>query len=141
MPASIGVGVAVELPEGIFNVIGEWRYRGIALEWWLWELDDGAGRRRLLAKVGDGFYTPRFEITDSMPADETVELEGTTYHLRHHGEARAERTEGEDHSFWLADFRHYAAEGKALIFTEDNDGVHRLAGEELDEKLVRVYDA
>jgi hypothetical protein len=140
MAAAIGVGVAVELPEGVFNVIGEWRYRGIALEWWLWELDDGAGQRRMLAKVGDSFYAPRFETTDSLPADESLEFEGTNYHLRHHGEARVERNKAGDHAFWLADFRHYSANGRILIFTEDNDETHRLAGDELDEKLVRVYE-
>jgi hypothetical protein len=139
MPAPIRLGAAVELPEGVFNVIGEWRYRGIALQWWLWELDDGAGPHRLLAKVGDNFYTPRFESAQTLPQNETLEFEGAQYHLRHHGEARAEHTDAEDHNFWLADFRHYVADDRVLIFTADNDETHRLAGAELDEKLVRVY--
>lgn len=139
MSPPISLGVAVELPEGVFNVIGEWHYHGIGLQWWVWELDDGAGRQRLLAKVGETFHIPRFESAESLPEDETVEFEATQYRLRQHGEARAEHTDAEDHNFWRADFRHYTAEGSVLIFTADNDGTHRLAGEELDEKLVQVY--
>lgn len=139
MAAEIGPGVAVELPEGIFKVTGEWRYGGMALQWWLWELDTDEGQTLLLARVGKTYYTPHFDSVEALPAKETLDFEGTPFELRHHGEARAERSAKGERDFWLAEFQHFAAPGKVLIFTEDKDETHRLLGEELDEKLVQVY--
>lgn len=139
MAAAIGLGVAVELPEGVFNVIGEWQYGGMALQWWLWELDTGEGQTRLLARVGETFYTPVFGGVEAMPATGTLDVEGAQFTLKHHGEARAERATPGGRDFWLAQFRQYAAPGRALIFTADKDAIHRLLGQELEETLVQVY--
>lgn len=139
MGIEIRPGVAIELPEGIFNVVGQWQYSGLALRWWLWELDNGEGQRTLLARVDRTFYRPRRDTVDTLPEDVALDFEGMAYKLHHRGEARAERTSDGAHDFWLADFRHYQSAGKVLIFTADNDATHRLVGEELDGKLVRVY--
>jgi hypothetical protein len=139
MAADIGLGVAVELPEGIFNVTGEWRYSGMALQWWLWELDSGNGQTALLARVGETFYRPQWNAEPGLPMQDQLELEGIGFTLRSQGEARAERTTPDGHHFWLARFRQYVAPGKMLFFTQDRDEMHRLLGEELDAKLVQVY--
>ena len=138
--AEIGLGVAIELPEGIFKVIGEWRYSGMALQWYLWELDTGEGQALLLARVGKTYYTPRFDSVEALPARETLNFEGTPFEFRYHGEARVERSVKDEHYFWLAKFQHFVAPGKVLIVTEDKDAAHRLVGEELDEELVQVYE-
>jgi len=139
--AEIGLGVAVELPEGIFNVTGELRYSGMALQWWLWELDAGNGQTALLVRVGATFYRPQWNVEQVMPTADQLNLDGAGFSLRRHGEARAERTTLDGHHFWLAKFRQYVAPGKVLIFTRDRDETHRLLGEELDAKLVQVYQS
>lgn len=137
--SEITIGTALELPEGVFNVVGQWRYRGTGLHWSLFELDDGEGQTQLLAQVDEDYYRPRWETIDALPEQETLELEGVRYALRQHGEARVERSTADEHDFWLAEFRQYVTPGRIAIFTRDRDEIHRLLGEELDGKLVQVY--
>lgn len=137
--SDISVGTAVELPEGVFNVVGQWRYGGVGLQWALFELDDGQGQKQLLARVGEMYHRPRWETVDALPEQEALEIEGVPYTLRQRGEARVERSSGDKHDFWLAKFRYYVAPGKVAIFTGDREETHRLVGDELDSKLVQVF--
>lgn len=133
--------MAVEIPEGIFNVVGEWRYSGMAAQWWLWELDAGEGQTRLLARVDNTCYCPHVEKVGEFPSGAVLDFEGTQFALHDHGEARVERSAGEAHDFWRARFQIFSAPGKILVFTEDRGDTHRMAGEELDAKLVQVYQS
>lgn len=137
--AEINVGTAVELSEGVFNVVGQWRYNGVGLRWALSELDDGQGQKQLLARVGETYYRPRWDAVETLPETDTSEIEGVQYALHQQGEARVEHSSATKRDFWLARFRYYVAPGKVAIFTHDRDEVHRLLGEELDAKLVQIY--
>lgn len=139
MSAPIALGAAVELPEGIFKVVGEWRYSGMALQWWLWELDTGEGQTRLLARMGKVYYAPRFEEVGEWPPEGAVEFEGTQFERHDHGEARVEHSLKEARDFWVARFQLFTAPGRVLIFTEDRRVMHRLTGDELGAGLVTVY--
>jgi hypothetical protein len=139
MGPEITLGVAVELPEGVYNVVEQRQYSGLSLKWWLWTLDDGKGGQALLARVGADFYRPRWEVASARVDDAPPEVDGVQYTLRRHGEARAEHSGAAGHDFWLARFRQYEASGRVLIETEDRGVSHRLLGEALEASLVQVY--
>ena len=144
----ISLGMAVELPGGVYNVVGVTRYSASALDCRLWQLDSGEGQTALLAGVGETFYTPVLDAVDALPDDPQVTVNDVSYALRGEGEARAEKSAvaapGESRGrsdFWLARYRFYTATGKVALFTADKDGLHRLLGEELAPGLVQVYKA
>lgn len=136
----IAVGAAVELPEGVFNVVGRWRFSAVGRQWSLYELDDGEGHRQLLARAGETYYRPRWETVEAVPEEAILDLEGARYSLQQQGEARVEHSTAAAHDFWLAQFRYYTAPAKIAVFSHDRRAVHRLLGEELDSQSVRVYE-
>ena len=132
-------GDAVDLPSGTYDVVAETRYDAPALSWRLWELEDDSGEKALLAQVRDCLYTPRLDELAAWPGGDEMEVEGVSYKLHSHGEARAQHSGPRGHDFWLARFRHYQAPGKVALVTEDKEAVHRLLGEVFDERLLQVH--
>ena len=140
MAAELRPGVAVELPEGVFNVVGQQRYSALALQWWVWDLEDGSGGRRLLARVDRTYYQPTLEECEALPEGDTVEVRATPLRLRGHGEARVERSGPDGTAFWLARFRYYAAGPLVALYSLDRGQAHRLTGEARAEGTVQVFE-
>ena len=93
-----------------------------------------------LALIGDRLYSITATEVETLPAAAELTIEHMIYRLRHHGEARGERSSRDGHAdFWVGQYRHYEREGHVLLFMEVHGVVQRLGGEEMDLQLVRVY--
>ncbi len=145
-------GDAIELPEGVYALAAVTHCRATALEWLTLELAAGEAAEPLkgpatsrpavptLALIGDRLYSITATEVETLPAAAELTIEHMIYRLRHHGEARGERSSRDGHAdFWVGQYRHYEREGHVLLFMEVHGVVQRLGGEEMDLQLVRVY--
>jgi len=94
-----------------------------------------------LALIGDRLYSITATEVETLPAEAELTVEHMIYRLRHHGEARSERSSRDGHAdFSLGQYRHYEREGHVLLFMDVHGAIQRLGGEEMDLRVLRVFE-
>jgi len=146
-------GAAIELPQGLYALEALTHCRATALDWRVFELAaeetepvplEGPDTIRpavpILALIGDQLHGVALTEVEALPDDAELTVAHMIYRLRHHGEARGERSGRDGHTdFWLGPYRHYEREGHVLIFMDVHGEIQCLTGKAMDPRLVRVY--